>query len=311
MQSKSKIRIAVLLASYNGAAHIKEQIESIAQQAGSEISLFVSDDGSTDDTKQIVENFVNDNRFHHVEVTVGPRKGFAANFGSLIANVGDDFDYYAFSDQDDIWLDRKFQRAHEKLSTAILGSAAVYCGRTQIIAEDGSELGFSPLFSLRPSFRNALVQSIAGGNTMVLNRDAMRLMKIASARSKFLVHDWFCYIVVSGAGGTLFYDPVPGVRYRQHENNIIGANNSLRAKITRMMWLFAGRFVHWNALNIEALEKLDDILTHDAKFVVGQFQLARSGSLFKRFAALRNSGVYRQTRLGTISLFVACLFRKL
>ncbi len=311
MQLRSKIKIAVLLASYNGAAHIREQIESIAQQGGWELSLFVSDDGSSDETKHIVESFVSDGRFCHIEIINGPREGFAANFRALISKVDDGFDYYAFSDQDDVWLPNKFERALQRLSVVAPRTAAVYSGRTEIISEDGQGIGFSPLFARLPDFRNAIVQSIAGANTMVLNNEAMRLLKVASARSKFLVHDWFCYIVVSGAGGMVIYDPIPTVRYRQHENNIIGSNNSLSAKVTRIMMLFSGRFAQWNSLNTEALDKLDDLMTGDAKLVLEQFKLARSASLFTRLAALRNSGVFRQTWLGTISLFVACLFRKL
>ncbi len=311
MQHNGKPSLAVLLASYNGAAHIREQVQSIAGLDGAKISVFVSDDGSSDNTKEIVASFFGDKRLQSIEIGEGPKLGFAANFKSLISSVSDNFDYYAFSDQDDLWLPNKFTKASDKLSMLRSDVAGVYCGRTEIISDRGDHIGYSPMFSRVPSFRNAIVQSIAGGNTMILNNAAMRFLKIASERNDFVAHDWFCYLVVSACGGTIFYDAEPTVRYRQHDNNLIGSNSTASARLTRILMLFSGRFSAWNGQNIEGLEKLRLHLTDDALRVLNDFKLARTASLPQRFNALRHSGVYRQTLLGTISLFVACLFKRL
>ncbi|MGL4489551.1 MAG: glycosyltransferase [Rhizobiaceae bacterium] len=311
MQTHSSFSLAVLLATYNGSAHVREQIESLAHQSGAEISLCVSDDGSSDNTRQIVESYKGDPRFKSVEICDGPQQGFAENFRHLILNAAEGFDCYAFSDQDDEWLPQKASKAFEALSSVAPGVAAVYCGRTEIMAEEGRVIGLSPLFPRSPGFRNAIVQSIAGGNTMVLNSVAMRLLKVACSRTDFIVHDWFCYQVISGSGGTIFYDPQPMVRYRQHGANLIGSNTGLSAKATRMRMLFSGRFANWNARNVAALEKLDDLMTPDSKMVLELFKIARTVSLPKRIQALRNAGIFRQTLFGTCSLFVACLFKKL
>ena len=85
----------------------------------------------------------------------------------------------------------------------------------------------SPLFRRPPSFRNALVQSLAGGNTMVLNRPARDLVALASRRARFVSHDWWAYLLVTGAGGAVHYSAKPLVRYRQHAHNLVGANTSL------------------------------------------------------------------------------------
>ena len=311
MQRSTNNSLAILLATYNGSAHIQEQIESIAMQQDVEISLFVSDDGSTDDTRKIVENFGHDHRFKRVEISEGPQTGFANNFKKLILGVDEKFDYYAFSDQDDIWLPNRLTGAFETLARLRPEIAGVSCGRTEIISENGSTMGYSPLFAHPPGFRNAIVQSIAGGNTMILNNAAMRLLKFGCARTDFLVHDWFCYLVVTGSGGVVVYDPSPTVRYRQHDHNLIGSNSSFKAKLKRIVMLFSGRFAGWNSQNIAALEKLNELLTPDARQVLAEFKEARSAPLPRRLVLLRKSGVFRQSKPGTISLFVACLFKRL
>jgi glycosyltransferase involved in cell wall biosynthesis len=311
MTLNSKPKIAVLLASYNGGAFIGRQIETIASQVGAETHLLISDDGSTDATRSIVESYRDDHRLASVVFSKGPQKGFAENFRSMITKVDDHFDYYAFSDQDDEWIQGKLSRAFEKLSFFNSNMPAIYCGRTEIITDGGDSIGYSPLFKRAPAFRNAIIQSLAGGNTMVLNKAAMRLVKQASARSTFVVHDWFCYFVVTGCGGTVLYDPTPTVRYRQHESNIIGSNNSLSAKLVRISMLFSGRFAEWNSRNLTSLAAIDDLLTDEAKAVVKEFEIARGGGWANRIMSLRKSGIFRQSALGTISLYVACLFKKL
>ena len=103
----------------------------------------------------------------------------------------------------------------------------LFCSRTLTITESGTPVGMSPLFRRTPSFRNALVQSLAGGNTMVLNRAARDIVALASRRARFVSHDWWAYLLVTGAGGVVHYSAKPLVRYRQHAQNLVGANTSL------------------------------------------------------------------------------------
>ena len=93
---------------------------------------------------------------------------------------------------------------------------ALFCSRTRIITAEGEPAGFSPLFSKKPSFRNAIVQSIAGGNTMVMNRAARDIMLEASRRTGFVSHDWWCYLILTGVGGIVHYSPTAKIGYRQH-----------------------------------------------------------------------------------------------
>ncbi len=100
----------------------------------------------------------------------GPRDGFAENFRALISNPAIEADYFAFCDQDDLWEPNKLETALAWMRTQDGSLPLLFCSTDATITESGTPIGMSPLFRRNPSFRNALVQSLAGGNTMVLNR---------------------------------------------------------------------------------------------------------------------------------------------
>jgi hypothetical protein len=243
-------------------------------------------------------------------VLQGPVAGFAANFRSLLTNPDVAGDLVAFCDQDDIWLPDKTSAAAEAL--APYGDRpALYCARTLIVDEGGAALHPSPCFRRPPTFRNALVQSIGGGNTMVLNRAAHQLLREAARRTDFVSHDWFSYLVVTGAGGAVVYSPEPRVRYRQHGGNLVGSNRGLGPWLDRLGEAFRGRFTSWNDRNLAALEACRPLLTPDAIETMERFARARRRSLLAGAVGLAHSGVYRQTLVGQMSLYAACLLGKL
>lgn len=303
-------RLAVLMATYNGASFIDEQLRSIDQQTWPTIDLWASDDGSTDGTPNALERWAaywSKGVFTRVP---GPSRGFAANFRSLLVNPKVDADYVAFCDQDDVWLAEKTQVAVDALAAQGC-RPALYCARTIITDAGGQELSRSPLFRRPPDFANALVQSIGGGNTMVLNRAAYELVRKAAARTSFVSHDWFAYLIVTGAGGHVTYDETPHVRYRQHGKNLVGSNQGWGARLARIKAAFGGRFTLWNDDNVAALDACRDLLTPAAAEIFERFRQARTGPLPDRLVNLWRSGVYRQTALGQVSLYAAGLLGKL
>lgn len=310
-QSSNDKRVAVLLAVFNGAEFLQSQIGTLASQTIARIDVWASDDGSKDRSMAILEQAAKDWKKGSFRIVEGPRRGFAANFSSLVTNTDSDADYFAFCDQDDLWDENKLAEALDWLAVQDETRPALYCSRTRTITVDGRDVGFSPLFPKTPSFRNALVQSIAGANTMVMNRAAWDVLQEASRRTRFVSHDWWCYLMVTGVGGTVHYSPVARIGYRQHPTNVVGENNSWRARISRLGYLMEGRFVRWNDINLAALAACEDMLTPDALEVIRLFKKARKASLFSRFATLLRSGLYRQTAYGQIGLYVACLLRKL
>jgi glycosyltransferase involved in cell wall biosynthesis len=303
--------VSVLLATYNGASFLSEQLASIESQTYPAIDIWVSDDGSTDATLELLEAWRQKWAKGRFTVLPGPQKGYAENFRSLIVNPDIISDYYAFSDQDDLWEPKKIATSVEWIERNSPSGPALFCSRTLAVTDEGSVIGPSPLFTRTPSFKNALAQSLAGGNTMLYNRAAHQILAEASRRSDFVSHDWWIYLIVSGAGGAVHYSPEMLVHYRQHVNNQIGSNLGMIARIRRLRLLFKGRFVEWTDLNMKGLSRNRDLLTREAREACDLFDGVRKASLFSRVYYLFRSGVYRQTTFGQLGLYMAAVLRKI
>lgn len=308
---EKKLSIAILLCSFNGNKYISRQIDSIVNQTEKNWTIFISDDGSTDNTLDILRMYQEQLGQERLVIINGPGKGFARNFISLLEKVGNEFDYFAFCDQDDEWMPEKLAIAIKKLSEVDRGSPAVYCGRTSLVDENGNHLGESPLFEKKPSFKNALIQSIAGGNTMVLNQTAKKVVDKTPRDVEIISHDWWVYIIVTAVGGYIYYDPEPVIKYRQHTDNIVGSNLGWLARLKRISGLLDGHFKRWIDLNLYALNKSDIVITPENMKILNSFDCARKSGLFKRLYTFNNLKMYRQTYLGTLGLYVAILLKKL
>jgi len=302
-------KVAILLSTYHGQHYLAEQLESFSAQTHSNWEVWASDDGSEDDTHRILAAYQKRWPDGKLAVCAGPSEGFAANFLALTCNDSIRADYYAYSDQDDIWNPDKLERAIRWLESVPAGIPALYCSRTRLVDSNNKEIGLSPLFGT-PSFANALVQNIAGGNTMVFNNAARALLQ-AAARVPIVYHDWWAYMAVTGCGGHVFCDPVPTLRYRQHGANLVGVDVSWPARCKRMLHVWQGQQREWNTAYIAALRKLEHRLTPESRTIFDRFARAREMSLIPRLVNFCRSGVYRQTRLGNISLVVAAIFKKI
>lgn len=302
--------VAILLATHNGAQFLDEQIDSLERQSHAAIDIYVSDDGSTDATLERLEAWRQRWSKGKFQIVSGPGRGFAENFRSLLARPDIAADYCAFCDQDDLWEPEKLSHAIRWMQDSP-DLPRLFCSRTRLVGEDGHTMGHSALFLRPPSFANALVQSIAGGNTMVFNRAAHRILRQASERSRFISHDWWAYIIVAGAGGLVRYDREPWVRYRQHRLNAVGANTTIAARYSRLKRLLRGQFSTWTEVNLRGLEANLDLLTPQTRRILDDFQGARRGSFVSRLRSLAASGVYRQSPFGDLALYLAVLVGRL
>lgn len=302
---------AVLICTYRGAKHISQQIDSVVAQSNSNWCMYVSDDGSDDGTLEILESyraFLGESR---LKLYQGPQKGFAANFFSLIGRSEVEADCYAFTDQDDVWEPDKLDRALKALAAIPSGTPAIYGSRTTLIDVDGRPIGHSRHFKRPSGFGNALVQNMVSGNTMVLNADALNLIRSVGTDLEVSAHDWWAYLLVTGCGGKMIYDPEPTIRYRQHSENLYGANVSVSAIVKRIRRLLAGDYSEWNAQNIDALRRSWSMLTTESRARVELFDNARSGFFVQRLLYLQRSRVYRQTWDGQLGLMFATLTGRL
>ena len=303
--------VTILLCTFDGERFLGEQLDSIQRQSFTNWKLIASDDGSSDRTRSILQAFKDAHEPGKVEIIDGPRRGAPANFLFLVCREDLDSDYYAFCDQDDIWEADKLARAIGILERTDSRVAAVYGSRTRLIDAAGREIGLSPRFSRAPTFRCALVQSIAGGNTMVFNEKARELLAFGGADVVVPSHDWWLYQVVSACGGTMHYDPIPSVRYRQHGQNVIGANTGFAARLRRLRMLGQGRFRHWSDLNVAALARMRRRMTPENRQIFDLFRRARQRPALERAAMFAQAGLYRQTLVDNLGLAVAVALRKI
>ena len=299
--------VAILLCTFNGARFLPSQLASYEAQDFSDWGLIVSDDGSQDGTTSLLEEFQKKHGPAKVSLRRGPQRGFVANFLSLICDSAIESDYYALSDQDDVWHPGKLSRALQFLDNAPADEPVVYCSRTQLIDEQGGQIGLSTFYRRPPHFRNALTQSLAGGNTIVFNRKMRSLLIQAGPDANVPSHDWWVYLTNTAVGGKILYDNAPTVSYRMHGRNVIGSNDAAGAQMARARLLWQGRLRAWNDMNVAALERIENLMTEENRKTFELFRQSRKRSLLPRAYGLMRSGIYRQSLLGDIGLAVATL----
>lgn len=303
--------VTVLLATYEGAGTLQAQLDSYLAQHVPVARLMVSDDGSTDGTLAIVARFAAAHPGLAVTVMAGPGRGAAHNFLHLLRALPEGAGPVLFSDQDDVWLPRKVARGLGHLEAYPAEVPVLVGGRSYVCDHDLGQRRLSQLPKRAPCFRHALVQSFAGGNTMILNAAAARLLRAAAAEAgRVVMHDWWAYQIVSGCGGVVVYDPEPLVLYRQHGGNRIGANRGLVAGLRRLGWLLRGRYRRWNAVNIAALRASAHRFTEENRGLVEGFARMQRAGLWERVTLLREMGLFRLGVVGNLSLWLAVILRR-
>ena len=304
--------VAILLALYTGEKCLPDQLHSFKSQTHEDWALLISDDGSADDGPALIKCYARAEKSRDVRILNGPQRGFAMNFIHLINAVDRSIPFAAFSDQDDAWLPQKLERGLDAMRDVPQGIPAVYCGRTWVCSSTLRKMRPSTLFRKTPHFSNAIVQSIGGGNTMLLNNAALNLVKDASQQvDNVTSHDWWVYQLVAGAGGKIIYDETPMVLYRQHDGNIIGASDGYVAVLSRLWMVLARRFQSWNTMNERALLKAASFLTVENRSLLFKFAALRRTHILDRIHSLRRSGIHHQTRLGNMGLWLAAFLNRI
>lgn len=304
-------RVTILMGVFQGAAHLQDQLDSFAAQSLGDWHLVASDDGSTDGSPALIEGFAATRPPGQVRLVRGPGQGLAANYLSMVRDLPAEPGWVALSDQDDLWLPDRLARG----IAALGGDAgpALYCSRSFVTSDRLEGRRLSPPRPRAASFRNALVQNIASGNTILMNPAAAALVAASVHRiAGFVVHDWWVYLIISGAGGRVVHDAAPTILYRQHAANSIGSNDGARARLRRLGMVIAGTFRDWNDVNAAALQACADLLSPEGRKVFAAWQTMRATSgLFPRLARLRALRLYRQTRASTLALWFAAVIGRL
>ena len=224
MMIKSPHEIAILMSCYNGEKYLRKQIDSILSQSYKDWDLYIRDDGSKDSTLQIIKEYSDNYENIHLYIdkcgNVGPKQSFFLMLESIDAN------YYAYSDQDDVWLDNKLKIGYDAISKHSLSKPIMFQSNVKlvdselnIISDDFWKLAkLNPYFSF--SFMNQAVNPSIIGMTMMFNKGCKPFI-FPYDKEHFMHDSWTALQVLKN--GDVISCKEPLVLYRQHANNYIGA----------------------------------------------------------------------------------------
>lgn len=281
--------VQVLMSTYNGEKYIREQLDSILKQTYPIVKILIRDDGSSDGTISVLKEYAN--RYENVTYYEGTNVGVIQSFLQLLQDSDDLAEYYAFADQDDVWLPEKIEKAVEKLKSIKESIPLLYCSDLYVT---DAELNIIKIDDKRPrpSFGNALVQNICTGCTAVMNHSLRDIINQTNPKN-IVMHDWWFYLVGTLQGDVL-YDNTPHMYYRQHGSNEWGAKTSKKEILKyrlKQLKKKRGYIYRQNEALLEAFENMDV----PQKKLVSLVQNSENGIIGK-VRLIFNKRIYRTTR---------------
>lgn len=216
------------MATYNGAKYLREQIDSLLRQKDVEAKILVRDDGSSDSTTTILDEYQDKGL---LQWYANGHKNVQKGFLDLCKHALE-ADYYAFCDQDDVWDEDKLSVAVNDLQQKDNTIPQLYyCGQ-KLVDENLNLLSVHRVSDKRSAHTNYLISNVAGC-TMVFNKAL--LMAVNSCDPEFvLMHDSWVFKVCLALGGEYTVDPEAHINYRQHGGNTVGLKGGLKSKFHQM-----------------------------------------------------------------------------
>ncbi|MCI9098505.1 MAG: glycosyltransferase family 2 protein [Lachnospiraceae bacterium] len=303
-------RVQVLMSTYNGEKYLAEQLDSILNQTNVEVSLLIRDDGSSDGTRNVLENYREN--YSCITVLYGENVGYKRSFMELLNLSDPEIEYFAFSDQDDVWFeDKLFQsilRIREK-ENGSLDNAVVYQGIPCIVNEK-LEKQVKQLSNIAPvSCENALILAWVQGCTMTFNKK-VREYAVSYRPEENAAHDKWIFLIGFFLGEVI-YGEVPIIYYRQHSSNVTGnaskdkrvwslsfAKKQILKAVKGELYCNYGREIYlafYQELEEDVKEKL---------YIWCNYK----NNLYFKMKLLLKSSVAKSTLGGTLALKVAILF---
>lgn len=216
-------KVDILLATYNGEKYIREQIDSILNQTHTEFRLLISDDGSIDNTRTILEEYKN--KDSRIEVFFQENNlGVVKNFGFLLEKV--EAKYYMFSDQDDIWKESKIEKSLKKINE---GFDLVYSDLE--VVDENLNVTYESYWKLKGiynkikkynNFESLYLNNFITGCTIISKKELINTFMPLPNTSKYVLHDYWISLILS-QNGKIAYVEEPLIKYRQHKNNKVGS----------------------------------------------------------------------------------------
>lgn len=299
-------QIQILLSTYNGERYLREQLDSyLAQTVFHQCQVLIRDDGSQDGTRRILEEY-RDN--HGFRVVFGENIGVNKSYQWLVDHADHSCDFFALSDQDDVWIPEKLERASFKLKKENMDLPLLYASRSQIVDAELRYIGESILPKKGTAFYNAMVQNVCPGHTQVFNKKVLEILRAQSV-TKAVVFDWWVYLTAAGLGKVCF-DKVCTVMHRQHGDNAVGYGVSF----WQLLWPRIKRFISGDSYKMA--EQLQEFALINNEKLPEEYRtelicfLLNSKALYSRLPYILRCKVYRQSAFETFCLKVCYLLGK-
>lgn len=306
----SEYNVCILLSTYNGEKYIKEQLDSILLQKNIEFTLYIRDDGSSDETCNILDEYKKN--YSNIIIEKGENLGWKKSFMSMLRKAPI-ADFYAFADQDDVWLDNKLEIAVQNLLPykdiiALYGSNVTVTDRYLKIKRLYNPKGLDVMS--RPMEQLLDGSHMPGGLTYVFTPNLKKLMERWVPAGDF-GHDFICYLLAI-LFGKVIYDCNSYVLYRQHGNNQIGAQKENIQKLILNFKNFFTKSVPYKSIWAEKVIKIYPELLKERDEVYSYLSLLGNYSNgFKyKLKLIRNPNLKRSTNKDTFCLYTKILFNK-
>lgn len=238
-----KPTIAVLMSVYNGRKYIKEQVDSIFNQTLKPTHLYIRADGEADSSREAIIDYLDRD---DVTYENGEHLGVSKSFLNLLCKVRD-YDYYAFSDQDDVWLPEKLNMAVEKIKEVDDGRPVLYISSFTPVDEQLNRLPCKiPFLYSYTDFAHSLIYHTGPGCSFVMNNAAKEIVSSIDFEGCFIgLHDSLIHKIIAMCGKVV-YDENSYILYRQHDSNAIGyETNRLKSFIKRLIGFNNGRLKNY------------------------------------------------------------------
>ena len=277
-------KVLVMMATYNGEKYVAEQIDSILAQENVDVTLLISDDGSTDSTVAICDSY--SNRYPNVLFKVNSNnKGLSKNFMDMVYQTdSESFDYFAFSDQDDYWMPCKLNKAIEKILSTREGPRLYYSDVLNTNENlDGGAGEYRPFVPYANSFGLLLTINWASGCTMVFNSAFCNKLKQYEPKTWPRIHDGWVHLVALGCGWAVPDLERSFIKRRISANNQVGERNLGSASLSRLLKALKAFFLKRNHDYLNIAQELDkgfkDCLTDNNSELLCQFIASRDNVL--------------------------------
>ena len=292
--------VAVLMSTYNGEKYLREQIESVLAQEDAAITLFVRDDGSTDRTVDIIREFVEGNS--NIIFIKGENVGVGNSFLQLVYSSGETYDYYAFSDQDDIWLPQKVAKAVEMVKDKC--ESTLYCSNQALVDKGVNTLGLRHAHPIDTSYLQFLCNNNASGCTMLWNRSLQKVLiepkrRPSEAILRKRIHDVWVGMVASVVG-SIVYDENAYILYRQHENNVVGVKKANVVREWRKKLDNKGLRNGRSSLAAEIVIKYEDMIANEQTKETLRLCAQYASSATKKLSLFRNTAIKKYSNEGLL-----------